>query len=298
MEPSWPETLSSDWSKAVNELVQGREFASQLNTILNNPMENDGSFSSQDLVTKVMDSFTNSLSILNRIGSNEEVSESGDSAVTSMFSTVKDPGVSYKRRRSSYTWTKDSTNLFNDGYAWRKYGQKTINNSEYPRNYFRCTYKYDKGCQATKQVQRMGAKLYRTIYCGHHTCRNSLNASVSDSAEAESTIIISFNSNDHKDDSKHCKLNKPDINPSFTSSQSTEQKGDNLQDDTLIDPKRRQYSSSSNYLTSPDLAAFDHVDLISGENSPHFTSTNSLDMDVMLGCLVFDNGLLQFEFSE
>ncbi|KAJ4835728.1 hypothetical protein Tsubulata_030566 [Turnera subulata] len=91
MEPSWPETLPSGWSKAVNELVQGREFANQLNTILNNPMENDGSLSSQDLATKVMNSFTN------RIGSDEEISQSWDNpAVASMFYSVK--GFSNKRR--------------------------------------------------------------------------------------------------------------------------------------------------------------------------------------------------------
>ncbi|KAJ4835729.1 hypothetical protein Tsubulata_030567 [Turnera subulata] len=204
-------------------------------------------------------------------------------------------------KRSSYTWTKDSTDLFNDGYAWRKYGQKTINNSEYPRNYFRCTYKYDKGCKATKQVQRMGAKLYRTIYCGHHTCRNSSNVSVTDSPDAESTILISFSSNDHKDhDNKHCKLNKPDTIPSFTSCQSTKQKVGNQEDDTLMDPKHHLYSSSSDNLTSPKyLPAFDQADLISGGNSSYCTWPDSLDMDVMLGGgVVFHNGVMQFEFRQ
>ncbi|KAE8706459.1 WRKY DNA-binding protein 70, putative isoform 2 [Hibiscus syriacus] len=40
------------------------------------------------------------------------------------------------------------------------------------RSYFRCTRKYDQGCQATKQVQRMedGSQMYRTTYIGSHTC--------------------------------------------------------------------------------------------------------------------------------
>ncbi|KAJ4824550.1 hypothetical protein Tsubulata_045843 [Turnera subulata] len=300
MEASWPETLPSDWSKAVNELVQGREFANQLNTILNNPMENDGSLSSQDLVTKVMNSFTNSLSILNRIGSNEEVSQSKDSAVTSKFSSVKDPTVGYKRSKRSRTWTKESTILINDGYAWRKYGQKATNNFPYPRNYFRCTYKYDQGCQATKQVQRVGEELYRTIYCGHHTCGNSLKVSQlsSDSADADSSIWITFSSNDQKDN-KNYKLTKPDVNPSFTSSKSTKQKGGNRENGTLLDPKHHQYSSSSDNLTSPTfLPQFYQADLISRENSSDCTWMNSLDMDVMLGGVVFHNGMMQFEYTE
>ncbi|KAJ4833199.1 hypothetical protein Tsubulata_036583, partial [Turnera subulata] len=202
--------------------------------------------------------------------------------------------------KSSHTWTKESTILINDGYAWRKYGQKVINNSEYPRNYFRCTYKYDQGCQATKQVQRVGEELYRTIYCGHHTCGNSLKVSqlFSDSADADSSTGITFNSNDHKDN-KHYKLNKPDVNPSFSSSKSTKQKGGNQEGDTLMDPKHHQYSSSSDYLTSPALLpAFDQTDLLSGENYSDSTRTNSSDMDVMLGGVVFHNGVMQFESRE
>ncbi|KAK4403464.1 WRKY DNA-binding transcription factor 70 [Sesamum angolense] len=58
-----------------------------------------------------------------------------------------------------------------DGYAWRKYGQKDILDSQYPRCYFRCSHKYE-GCKATKQVQRIKEEpiLYQTTYFNHHTC--------------------------------------------------------------------------------------------------------------------------------
>ncbi|KAJ6867104.1 hypothetical protein NC652_038361 [Populus alba x Populus x berolinensis] len=36
-------------------------------------------------------------------------------------------------------------------YAWRKYGQKHINGSPYPRGYYRCS---SKGCLAKKHVER------------------------------------------------------------------------------------------------------------------------------------------------
>jgi hypothetical protein len=41
------------------------------------------------------------------------------------------------------------------------------------RSYFRCTRKYDQGCRATKQVQRMegNPQMFQTTYIGHHTCR-------------------------------------------------------------------------------------------------------------------------------
>ncbi|RCV37887.1 hypothetical protein SETIT_8G098900v2 [Setaria italica] len=60
-----------------------------------------------------------------------------------------------------------------DGYIWRKYGEKKINGTHFTRNYFRCSYKYDRGCQATKQIQQQSSNdlpIFQVTYNSEHTC--------------------------------------------------------------------------------------------------------------------------------
>ncbi|OEL25965.1 WRKY transcription factor 22 [Dichanthelium oligosanthes] len=66
-----------------------------------------------------------------------------------------------------------------DVWAWRKYGQKPIKGSPYPRGYYRCS--SSKGCAARKQVERSRSdpNTFILTYTGEHnhaapTHRNSL----------------------------------------------------------------------------------------------------------------------------
>jgi hypothetical protein len=56
-----------------------------------------------------------------------------------------------------------------DLWAWRKYGQKPIKGSPYPRSYYRCS--TDKDCKARKQVERCRADPGTLIvtYTGEHS---------------------------------------------------------------------------------------------------------------------------------
>ncbi|KAF5961798.1 hypothetical protein HYC85_003007 [Camellia sinensis] len=54
----------------------------------------------------------------------------------------------------------------NDGYNWRKYGQKQVKASEYPRSYYKCTHL---NCPAKKKVERnLDGQIIEIIYNGHH----------------------------------------------------------------------------------------------------------------------------------
>lgn len=53
-----------------------------------------------------------------------------------------------------------------DGYNWRKYGQKLVKGNEYVRSYYRCTYP---NCLVKKQLERSHeGKIVDIIYFGRH----------------------------------------------------------------------------------------------------------------------------------
>ncbi|KAK4586463.1 hypothetical protein RGQ29_023557 [Quercus rubra] len=64
--------------------------------------------------------------------------------------------------------TKSEVDHLDDGYRWRKYGQKAVKNSPYPRSYYRCT---TTGCGVKKRVERSSddPSIVVTTYEGQHT---------------------------------------------------------------------------------------------------------------------------------
>uniref|UniRef100_A0A0E0MIX5 WRKY domain-containing protein n=1 Tax=Oryza punctata TaxID=4537 RepID=A0A0E0MIX5_ORYPU len=105
-------------------------------------------------------------------------------------------------RKEERTWTTDTYAPYDDGHQWRKYGEKKLSNSNFPRFYYRCTYKNDMKCPATKQVQQKDTNdppLFSVTYFNHHTCNSSskIVGSTPDTAAQSSSrkaISICFNS--------------------------------------------------------------------------------------------------------
>ncbi|KAJ7965160.1 putative WRKY transcription factor [Quillaja saponaria] len=190
------ENLSTKRERIITELVRGKEFASQLKALLQKPFGVNGSpsVSAEELTVKILRSFSETLSVLtssdqsgvNEVCKNLAISCENDSPLAASCNDRRseNSGESTKRslanRRGSYQRRKTAqirttvSPTTEDSHAWRKYGQKEILNSKYPRSYFRCTHKPDQGCKAIKQVQRIeeNPEMYRTTYIGHHTCNN------------------------------------------------------------------------------------------------------------------------------
>uniref|UniRef100_A0A0A8YGX9 WRKY domain-containing protein n=1 Tax=Arundo donax TaxID=35708 RepID=A0A0A8YGX9_ARUDO len=79
-------------------------------------------------------------------------------------------------RKGERTWTTNTFAPYDDGHQWRKYGEKKLSNSNFPRFYYRCTYKNEMKCPATKQVQQQDTSdppLFSVTYFNHHTCSSN-----------------------------------------------------------------------------------------------------------------------------
>ncbi|KAE8703187.1 WRKY DNA-binding protein 70 [Hibiscus syriacus] len=212
--------MSWDTQKAKEELVRGRELTNQLRDLLSKSLADDsGLAGSEDLVIKIRNTFAKTLSILSNFNSggddyNVDVnvkprnntsccdgrkSEDSGESIKSTPSTLKDRRGSPKTRKRVPSRKNISSALVDDGYAWRKYGQKQIFNSNHPRSYYRCTHRKEQGCQALKQVQMIedDPPKYQTIYLGHHTCKNKPHPShfIVDHPFSNDSIILSFANN-------------------------------------------------------------------------------------------------------
>ncbi|KAG9139510.1 hypothetical protein Leryth_024007 [Lithospermum erythrorhizon] len=187
----------------VMELVKGKEYANQLQAILSKIVLGDEEVAlGEELAHKVLRSFTDTLARVslcrtNKLGQiktsvEKDFGESGKKRPAEM---MKDKRGCYRRRKDVISWVIVSPTT-EDGYAWRKYGQKAIQNSKHPRCYFRCTHKFDRDCKALKHVEKIegdGLILYKTTYISQHTCKDQTRAQIIvDSEVTDSTSMIDF----------------------------------------------------------------------------------------------------------
>ncbi|KAK8492876.1 hypothetical protein V6N12_038524 [Hibiscus sabdariffa] len=168
----------------VNELTQGREFAMQLQAYLNAPSSSSCNETREWLVRQIQASYDKALSML-----------TAESPLLSR--TGSDPDRGFKEqddqlrldpstiRKTMSRWTQQvrvrpGVSLdgpLDDGFCWRKYGQKDIHGAKYPRGYYRCAHRTSQGCLATKLVQRSDddPTFFEITYRERHTCNLACN---------------------------------------------------------------------------------------------------------------------------
>ncbi|XP_030536144.1 probable WRKY transcription factor 53 [Rhodamnia argentea] len=189
-----------DWEKMnlLNELIQGKELTKQLQDQLHLPVSSSSSSSSSSrdqthemLIHRILSSYDKALSMLNAEppvgGCLRRLSESPPSLGGSPMSggdSDRDlnDGSTQRKRKAIQRWTKqvrvapgsELEGPLDDGFSWRKYGQKDILGAKYPRGYYRCSHRNVQGCLATKQVQRSDddPTVFEITYRGRHTCNH------------------------------------------------------------------------------------------------------------------------------
>ncbi|GJM88159.1 hypothetical protein PR202_ga04188 [Eleusine coracana subsp. coracana] len=121
------------------------------------------------------------------------------------------PHHKHKRRRFADLVSLETPVPHYDGRQWRKYGQKNINKEKYPRSYYRCTYKQEQGCIATKTVQQQNESIsadhpvmYTVVYHGQHTCNSNNNCSDSGTDDSETKTTMQRTSDSQSSVSRNC----------------------------------------------------------------------------------------------
>lgn len=93
--------------------------------------------------------------------------EEEDQKPNKQLKTQKKNQKRQKQHRFAFI-TKSEVDHLEDGFRWRKYGQKAVKNSPFPRSYYRCT---NATCGVKKRVERSSEDptLVVTTYEGKHS---------------------------------------------------------------------------------------------------------------------------------
>nr|QIL87970.1 putative WRKY transcription factor 70 [Lilium longiflorum] len=151
----------SDWKVTVEALIRG---ARDSTTLLSSLLQDHAPGSPTRVLTEeILSSISKALLVLDDCkksavqrtsNPSPPFSDHTQKVVSSSKRKIIPARRVYKSRSQPYSCTTITTKTINDAYSWRKYGQKRIYNATFPRCYYRCTHKPDRGCQATRQVQQ------------------------------------------------------------------------------------------------------------------------------------------------
>ncbi|KAG6423218.1 hypothetical protein SASPL_113607 [Salvia splendens] len=190
----------------ITVLNEGKKLANELKRQL------DPSTASTEacdvLLESILSSYENAMALLALIGNGVSpkiaVGKLSDPSI-SIEGSPRSEGSDHssKKRKTMPRWNKHvrvcsgagGEAQLDDGYNWRKYGQKDILGATHPRAYYRCTHRNTQGCLATKQVQRADEDptVVEVIYRANHSCRQGKERKEQDSLTCSKQVMLVSN---------------------------------------------------------------------------------------------------------
>ncbi|KAJ0986202.1 hypothetical protein J5N97_004558 [Dioscorea zingiberensis] len=174
----------SDQKMLLDELSRGQDLMRQLKAHLELLSISD---MYEPLARELMSSIEKALNLAKLSSLDEQEKRSASKSPQSENSTggfkEQELREMSRKRKSLPTMTRQvqmtgegEESSMDDGYHWRKYGQKGILGAKHPRSYYRCTHRNTYGCPATKQLQKTdnNPTLLNIIYYGDHTCHQKI----------------------------------------------------------------------------------------------------------------------------
>ncbi|KAK7851745.1 putative wrky transcription factor 25 [Quercus suber] len=127
-----------------------------------------------------------------------------------------------------------------DGYNWRKYGQKQVKGSENPRSYYKCTYP---NCPTKKKVERsLDGQITEIVYKGshNHPKPQSTRRSSSSSSASSHAIQVSNSSSHELHDQSYATLGNGHMDSVATPENSSISMGDEDFDQSSQKSKKKE----------------------------------------------------------
>ncbi|KAK1548998.1 hypothetical protein Q3G72_017311 [Acer saccharum] len=138
--------------------------------VLNNPATPNSSSISCSSNEAVNNNDNNQEQSNNKLGGDDDNDDQEHDQDKTKKQLLKPKKKNQKRQREPRFafMTKSEVDHLDDGFRWRKYGQKAVKNSPHPRSYYRCT---TPACGVKKRVERSSddPTIVVTTYEGQHS---------------------------------------------------------------------------------------------------------------------------------